>query len=489
MEILPFSHQTMRLSTMVHYGDWMTTRIKQVLDGRFQHRNQDGSVFRPRIASAHTFCAPYPIYHIVEIDSQGLWHFKHDQLIDKDTLTAMALHVGRPVRYLTSLPSSAPGTPARSGLAYVVSLIDLRAEAQPLPKRAELLLEHLPRGGDYNVPIGVGAEGGVWRRLPQLGHLLVAGTTGAGKSNWLQAMLAALVAGHGADRLQLVLIDPKAVEFSYWSGILHLFQPVATDLAAATAAAEALADEVNRRLGLFLQVKPPARDLDTYNRRAGKSLPRIVVVVDEFLDLAEEGGKNSQLYRLLIRQANRARAAGVTFVLAATSPKAEVMNTSLRNACTTRIAFRCTESGQSRVILEAGGAETIPAGLPGRFMARLPDADGLSRFQAYHIGDELLQQVTAGAVKVEADQVEAQSALSQAEAELVRYAITHLEGSFAVRKVWEAFRDRGWSHHQVRQLATQWERKGWLTVPTHVNDARRITNELLRLVEGGAQDA
>ncbi len=184
-----------------------------------------------------------------------------------------------------------------------------------------------------------------------------------------------------------------------------------------------------------------ATSLAAYQRTAGP-LPAIALVVDEFIDLAALAGLRSLFYRALLRLASKGAALGIYLILAATNPKAEVINTLIRANCSTRLAFRCAERRQSEAILEQPGAEALPA-IPGRMLARLPGRSGLLELQAYYV--ESLPQ-TAG------------PALTEEERALVEYALEHLGGAFPVGQLAEAFRGRltAW---RIRQVAEEWERR------------------------------
>jgi DNA segregation ATPase FtsK/SpoIIIE-like protein len=177
----------------------------------------------------------------------------------------------------------------------------------------------------------------------------------------------------------------------------------------------------------------------------------------------------------MVRMANRARAAGIIFILSATNPKAEVMNTSLRNACTSRIAFRCNEASQSRTILDRSGAEHIPPATKGRFLARLPDQASLQELQAFYVPDEMLlavaRQVAGGAIF--------HSALSAEIANLVRWAIAENNGYLSLADIQA---QAGLGQKEARRLAEEWERRGWLEKDKQAGNKRRVTDELERVL-------
>lgn len=305
------------------------------------------------------------------------------KLTKADVLHHLTAVVGKPVYHCNSL-----------GLTYIVDLRPpaTRHKTHKLPKRVDLDLAGVPAGG-YQVPIGVGASGAIWRSLTDLGHVLLGGATRTGKSVWLQSALAALLTANEPKELQLALCDPKAVEFSLWTGVPHLLCPIAVDVSEADQVTGALVAEMDRRQGLFASAF--ARNLTAYNVHADEPLPVVLFVCDEIADITLGLGKSSQAYVDLSRLVAKGQGLGV-FVWAATqNPKAEVLGTLARGQFLTRLAFRMNESVQSRVILETSGAESLP-NVKGRMLARLPDVAHLVLAQGYNLDDDELLSVARG---------------------------------------------------------------------------------------------
>ena len=384
---------------------------------------------------------------IFVLDMQRLAGIPREAWLDPDLQRQLRAALGgRPVVVTDSF-----------GLAVQVGRQPLQPP-QPLPRHVPLDLSHCPSGLTYPVPLGVGRRGPVWASLPDLGHILVGGTTRTGKTAWIRAVLTALVSVHTADEVRIAVVDPKGVDFSGWQTAHTL--GVATEVEGATHLVGEVLNEAEARQARFAAVG--ATNLAAYVRAAGP-LPVLVLVVDEFIDLAVLAGPRSPFYRSLLRLASKGAGLGIYLVLSATNPKAEVINTLIRANCSTRVAFRCAERRQSEAILEVAGAEVLPA-VPGRLLARLPGSNRLVELQGYYV---------EGAPSAEAGPV-----LSEEERELVVYAVERLGGAFPVGQLAEAFRGRmtAW---RIRVLAEEWERRGWLTRPRHATDPRRVTEELL----------
>jgi DNA segregation ATPase FtsK/SpoIIIE-like protein len=165
-------------------------------------------------------------------------------------------------------------------------------------------------------------------------------------------------------------------------------------------------------------------------------------------------------------------------VLATQHPKAEVLNTLIRENFSTRIAFRVTTLDHSKVILGEGGAQEIPRTVRGRLVVRL-DGD-LTTLQGYYLADETLQDV---ARQIGGDQLGVStSPLSEDEAALVRYALDELGGNFCIDDLAAAFQGEI-SRARLLQLGQRWAAWGWLAPRTSVTTARRVTDQLAALVQ------
>jgi len=394
------------------------------------------------------------------------------KLMSEDVLHHLAVVVGRPVKVLNT-----------TSLTYAIALRPTVA-SEPLPGRAALDLSTRPEGA-YTFPVGEGGGGPVWLSLLRSGHILVGGATGSGKSTWLHAMLLSLLTDNGPRRLRLALVDPKGVEFLSYRYLPHLLAPIAEDVEAAGELMALLLDEIEGRKEAFALAGK--RDLSSYNASADTPLPLVLVIVDEFVDLAALGGTEAAFYRDLLRLAAKGRAFGVALVLAATHPKADTMNTTIRENCATRIAFFTSTHDQQRIILGTNDGPALPAGLPGRCVARI--GGKLRVLQAYAVDDLTLSNTLARIAPPPTLTPETAPRLltvgapthalrlTDLERALVCYALDELGGAFAIGKLADAFTGQA-THHEVRTLAERWERRGLLTKPEGGNAGRMVTAEL-----------
>lgn len=184
--------------------------------------------------------------------------------------------------------------------------------------------------------------------LAEMPHLLVAGATGSGKSTFVNAALVSILQRATPAEVRLLLIDPKMVELTPYDGIAHLLRPVVTDAEEAITALTDLVAEMERRYKLMRQHR--ARTID------GLGLPYIVAVVDELADLMMASKK---LEPLIVRLAQKARAAGIHLLLATQRPSVDVVTGLLKANVPSRLAFATSSLVDSRVVLDEGGAEQL----------------------------------------------------------------------------------------------------------------------------------
>lgn len=257
--------------------------------------------------------------------------------------------------------------------------------------------------------------------LAKMPHLLVAGTTGSGKSVGVNAMLLSLLYKAGPDEVRLILVDPKMLELSVYDGIPHLLTPVITDMKDAANGLRWCVAEMERRYKLMAALG--VRNLAGFNRKVSdaiaedkpipdptwvaeevfqpgeeapqapglETLPAIVVVIDEFADMMMVVGKKVE--ELIARIAQKARAAGIHLILATQRPSVDVITGLIKANVPTRIAFQVSSRVDSRTILDQGGAEQL---LGHGDMLYLPPGTGLPlRVHGAFCSDEEVHRVVA----------------------------------------------------------------------------------------------
>jgi S-DNA-T family DNA segregation ATPase FtsK/SpoIIIE len=215
-----------------------------------------------------------------------------------------------------------------------------------------------PDANDWSLPVGLGKDisgRAVFFDLAEMPHLLVAGTTGSGKSVMLNGLLTSLLLTTDPRQVKLVLVDPKRVELSQFARIPHLITPVVTDPKKAANALTWAVSEMERRYEVLERVG--VRSLDGYNDRSEKSIPYVVVVIDELADLMMTAA--AKVEDAVIRLAQKARAVGIHLVVATQRPSVDVITGMIKANVPSRIAFAVSSQIDSRVILDAPGAEAL----------------------------------------------------------------------------------------------------------------------------------
>jgi hypothetical protein len=223
---------------------------------------------------------------------------------------------------------------------------------------------HLPPRGAActRFPVGVDVEGRLrWADLaePENSHFLVAGTAGSGKSEWLRAVLASLLAANRPETLRLVLVDPKMVAFRSFEGSRFLWRPVVYPGTDVQAVLDALVDEMERRSPLLAAAG--VQDLRSYHAAGGAGLPRIACVCDEYADLvlARDRRSRQRLETSVSRLAAKGRAAGIHLVFATQRPSADVVRGPILANFMARVALRVASALNSRLVVERAGAEAL----------------------------------------------------------------------------------------------------------------------------------
>ncbi len=217
--------------------------------------------------------------------------------------------------------------------------------------------------------------------IKKLPHLLVAGTTGSGKSVGINAMILSLLYRNDPDQLKLMLIDPKMLEFSMYEDIPHLITPVITEPNKAIAALANMVGEMERRYKLMAKAR--TKNIETYNakmerEKSDEPFPYIVVIIDELADLMMNGGKDVELS--IARLAQKSRACGIHLIVATQRPSVDVVTGLIKANLPSRLSYRVGQRIDSKVILDQMGAESLLGRGDGLFTP--PGSVGLVRIHA-----------------------------------------------------------------------------------------------------------
>ncbi|MCQ2767917.1 DNA translocase FtsK [Helicobacter pylori] len=227
--------------------------------------------------------------------------------------------------------------------------------------------------------------------LKKLPHLLIAGTTGSGKSVGVNAMILSLLYKNPPDQLKLVMIDPKMVEFSIYADIPHLLTPIITDPKKAIGALQSVAKEMERRYSLMSEYK--VKTIDSYNEQAPsngvEAFPYLIVVIDELADLMMTGGKEAEVP--IARIAQMGRASGLHLIVATQRPSVDVVTGLIKTNLPSRVSFRVGTKIDSKVILDTDGAQSLLG--RGDMLFTPPGTNGLVRLHAPFATEDEIKKI------------------------------------------------------------------------------------------------
>ncbi|WP_410494533.1 MULTISPECIES: FtsK/SpoIIIE family DNA translocase [Campylobacter] len=227
--------------------------------------------------------------------------------------------------------------------------------------------------------------------LKKLPHLLIAGTTGSGKSVGINAMLLSLLYRNSPKTLRLIMIDPKMLEFSMYNDIPHLLTPVITEPKKAISVLSNLVAEMERRYKIMSETK--TKNIETYNEKikkdGGETLPFIVVIIDELADLMMTSGKEVEFH--IGRLAQMARASGIHLIVATQRPSVDVVTGLIKANLPSRISYRVGQKIDSKVILDQMGAESLLG--RGDMLFTPPGSPGIVRLHAPFASEKEIEEI------------------------------------------------------------------------------------------------
>nr|WP_236846131.1 DNA translocase FtsK [Campylobacter sp. P0094] len=227
--------------------------------------------------------------------------------------------------------------------------------------------------------------------LKKLPHLLIAGTTGSGKSVGINAMVLSLLYRNSPKTLRLIMIDPKMLEFSMYNDIPHLLTPVITEPKKAIVVLANLVAEMERRYRIMSQTR--TKNIESYNEKmkkeGGETLPFIVVIIDELADLMMTSGKDVEFH--IGRLAQMARASGIHLIVATQRPSVDVVTGLIKANLPSRISYRVGQKIDSKVILDQMGAESLLG--RGDMLFTPPGSPGVVRLHAPFASEEEIDHI------------------------------------------------------------------------------------------------
>jgi len=249
---------------------------------------------------------------------------------------------------------------------------------------------------DLTIPLGKDISGkNVLIDLNKMPHLLVAGTTGSGKSVAMNSMISSLLFSKSPEEIRFLMIDPKIVEFAPYEDVPHLLMPVITDPRKATKALFWAVQEMEARYFNVSNLR--CRDLKSYNEKVElpqyknkyKKMPYIIIFIDELSDLMMVSGKELEDY--IVRITQKSRAVGIHLVMATQRPSVDVITGLIKANCPARIAFHVAQKTDSKIILDYNGADTLLG--KGDMLYKSPTSADLQRIQAPYVTEEEVEKI------------------------------------------------------------------------------------------------
>jgi S-DNA-T family DNA segregation ATPase FtsK/SpoIIIE len=285
------------------------------------------------------------------------------------------------IRILAPIPGKqAVGVEVPNARRRIVRLGDIYAGR---PEKTSPLVAWLGKGIDGNP---------VWTDLAKMPHVLVAGTTGSGKSACVNGILSSILMQASPNEVRLVLVDPKQVELNHYENVPHLLTPVVTSPRLAANVLSNLIGEMETRYGIMSEARcRNLVELNRYRKKKGDApLPHILCVIDELADLMMVAP--AEVEDSIIRLAQKSRATGIHLVLATQRPSTDIITGTIKVNIPSRIAFAVSSQTDSRVILDQGGAESLLG--QGDMLFRGAGSSKLQRVQGAFITEDEIARIT-----------------------------------------------------------------------------------------------
>ena len=332
------------------------------------------------------------------------------------TLYSVELAAGTRVARLETISKDIARALSAPNIRIIANMAGTTAVGIEVPNRQKekVRLKELMSGGQsqgMRLPMFLGKDSSgepLVFDLTRMPHMLIAGTTGSGKSVCMNSIIMSWLYTKRPDELKLVLVDPKMVEMSMYANIPHLMAPVVTDMGKASAILEWAVTKMGERYDLFQRAQ--VRDIVTFNdlgetelferlgmteaddqakARVPKKLPYLVFVVDELADLMMT---NREVETSIVRIAQKARAVGIHLILATQRPQANVVTGLIKANMPCRVAFKVASGMDSRIVLDQKGAELLLG--QGDMMVVTPSSSDLRRCQGTLVADNEIRAVT-----------------------------------------------------------------------------------------------
>ena len=347
----------------------------------------------------------------------------------------------------------------------------------------ELLSDNNFKNTSHKIPICIGKDISGKIEVIDLSktpHLLVAGTTGSGKSVFINTLLTSILYKFSPDELRLILIDPKMLELSVYNDIAHLLTPVVTEPKKAIIALKWVCKEMERRYSLMNEEN--TRSLEGFNQKSEEKLPYIVVFIDEMADLMMTAGKEVEHY--VQRLAQMARACGIHLVMATQRPSVDIITGSIKANFPSRISFQVASKYDSRTVLGEIGAEQL---LGNGDMLMSKNGGNLIRYQSAFISDnevnKLINEIKRSQTVKYLDELEEiikndnenYDSLNDEDEELISKSIDLIKST---NKASTSFLQRNFQigYNKAARIMEALEQRGVVSAPNHTGKREILIN-------------
>ena len=308
-----------------------------------------------------------------------------------EVLPAPGIKINSIINLADDISRSMGATSVRIAQVYGTKFIGIEIpnKEREMVTIRELLSSDEFEDSQHKIPICIGKDiTGITEviDLSKTPHLLVAGTTGSGKSVFINSLLTSMLYKFSPDNLRFILIDPKMIELSVYNDIPHLLTPVVTEPRKAIIALKWVCKEMERRYQVMNEAG--CRSIENFNFEVDEKIPFIVVVIDEMADLMMTAGKEVEHY--VQRLAQKARACGIHLVMATQRPSVDIITGSIKANFPSRISFQVASKYDSRTILGEVGAEQL---LGNGDMLMMKNGSGIIRYQSGFMSDKEVQKM------------------------------------------------------------------------------------------------
>jgi len=425
---------------------WMTSCLDR-LGICFIRHSQDGEIKKKRsVRFAAVDMEPDALHFHVDMRSLP-WGVSISKLIDKDTVDNLALSVGKAVTVHWTAESGVIYTMERgSGRMGIRSHVKLTDMLQAIPASADSL----------TIPVGeTNNRRPIYVSIGSMPHMMIAGTTGSGKTNFLHVIINTLVRRNKPDRVNMVLIDLKGgLAFKRYEGMPHLRRiPNISETGIIDQRDKVfdlldwLVKEGERRMAVLSEAN--AEDIGQYNARRKHRMPYTIVIVDEWADMMYGQGKTDAELKL-VNIVQRMRAVGIHVILATQVPKSEVITGLIKGNMPCRVAFSVPNLHASMAILDSRAA--VGLGVTGRCVMQFKDERVI---QTPYIPQEFIADTLRGAIS--GDYGTATAAHDVSQREVMEWAIEHNNGRLTLSTLFTQYKERGIPRSELAGWLDSWE--------------------------------